>query len=233
MQLELLWNLQSVDSEISRLQRFFEDRTMYKELCRIKREYNGLKDDCSKSCRKLSEDTKLSETLNSELKKMDQKLKESNEGLYRDGVDLKTIGCLQADIESLKRKIDNIEGEVLSLMENIEKLDSDIAGKKSKLSELKSAFENLKKEYTDKDKEVREKIEKLMKNRRCIEEKIDVELVNQYNRIASSGISPVSKVVNGTCTGCSVKLNAMLCEELKKDDCIKYCEHCGRILYSE
>lgn len=232
LQVELLRDLQSVDDEIKGLQRILHDRTMVKELGEIKREYSEQKEGYIGDMRKLSRGRELSQNLDEELKKLDEKLTKSNRRLYGDGVDLKMIGCLQRDIESFKEKIDGIESELLSIMEDNEKLNSEAADKKRRLSELKSSFNSLKSKYTDQDKEVRNRIEELSGKRSGMAERIDRELMRRYDEIAHSVADPVAEVVSGVCTGCGVRLNSMLCAELARDQRILYCEHCGRILYS-
>jgi predicted nucleic acid-binding Zn-ribbon protein len=146
---------------------------------------------------------------------------------------LKEIEYVQKEIENYKRLIDNTEDELLKLMGRDEVLETGIAGNKKRLLELKSMFDVLKKKYTEEDQRNKDEIGSLEKRREDILNEIGSSLADQYSKIAARKSNPISRVDNGICTECGIKLNAMLYDALKKNDCINVCGHCGRILYIE
>jgi predicted nucleic acid-binding Zn-ribbon protein len=232
-QLELLWNLQCIDKEIANIKRRMKDKTVYNQLIKIKNEYDAIKVELDRDTKELNLNTKQKNKLDLDLKQFDQKMKEENEKLYTKGTSLKEIEYVQKEIENNKRTIDGTENELLELMGRDEVLINSTSEYKRRLSELKSMFETLKKTYTEEDERDKNEIGGLEKRREDILKRISGSLVNQYNNIAARKSNPVSRVDNGICTECGIKLNAMLYDALKKNDSINVCGHCGRILYIE
>jgi Zn-ribbon protein, possibly nucleic acid-binding len=233
LQLELLWELQSIDNEIKVIKKNMKDRTAFNRLTEIKNEYTDFREITERYSKELEENIKKSARLNSDLKYLDQKIKDNNEKMYSQGSSLKIVDSLQKEVSAQKGQIDNIENELLKLLERKEWLESETANNRKQMLSLKGEFNSLKKVYTEETDENKIKLESLESKRQGIVKEVDMELISKYNNIVCRKNNPVSPVRNGVCMECGFKLNAILFENLKKGNKINLCDHCGRILYIE
>lgn len=233
IQLELLWALQCIDREIISLKKDTSSKEIYNRLSLIKSEYVRFKAMFEKGVLELDENNKTAQRLNADLKVLDQKVKDNNEKMYDECDSIKIIDSLQTEIDECKLKIDSIENEVLGIIDANERLNKDIGDKKRKLQEIKREFETLKGEYSNRVEENKQRLQELNERRKKLTGEIDHELIKQYDDIASRKNNPVSQVKDITCLECSVKLNAMLYDALKKRNQLCKCDNCGRILYIE
>jgi len=232
LQLELLWNLQKIDSKIKKIKNDQENKQLYNRLCAIRDEYNTKKVLYKEQTEKYEKNKKLIVRLNMDLKHLDERVKENAKRLYVDGSNLKIVENLQKEIDANKKKIEEIEDRLLELMEANEKVESERASVESRMAELKTEFEELKKQYTAECEKNKEDLKALMKNRDELTRELDSSLAMKYHEIASKKSKALSRVAEGICTECGFKLNAILYDKLmhKKNE-ICYCDHCGRILY--
>ena len=231
IQTELIWYLQCNDLEKRKVERSIEDKTCYKKLSDIKKRFEAIKEELTKEAERLDDIDKRILKLNMELKHLDDKLKNSNERLYNEGYDLKSVDKMQKEIENYKDKISMIEDETLSIMDESESLKKSIRRKRSELIKIKNEYDKLKAEYIEEKEKNTMALKDLNKKREEVIKHIDKPLLDKYNALYQRYSDPVSKVDNGICTGCSVKISASLLDVFKRDNCLCYCDYCGRILY--
>ena len=231
LQMELLWNLQIIDKDINKITKELKDKKVYNLLSGIKVDYNLVKETLVKDTKIETENSNRISELNMNLAKLDEKLKDFDKKLYEEDVDIKLIDNIQKEIEVSKKSVDEIENDLLTLIEENEKNIGYSVEKKGKLLQLKTQFETLKKTYSDNIQNNRKDLENLNKRRKNIIKEIDMNLLEEYNNIASKKNTSVSKVTDSICTECGVKLNALLYDTLKKRNEICICDYCGRLLY--
>jgi len=145
----------------------------------------------------------------------------------------KEYEALLIEIANIKKKISEIEEEVLILMEKEEEFI-----KKEKM--LEDEFKKIKDNILKKIENERDKIEGLKKEieakkieRNELAKKIDYKIYNLYEKIRKSkkdGIAIV-KIENGICGGCFMSLPTYIVEKVKRKKEIVQCENCSRILY--
>ena len=231
LQMELLWNLQIIDKDINKITKELKDKKVYNLLSGIKVDYNLVKETLVKDTKIETENSNRISELNMNLAKLDEKLKDFDKKLYEEDVDIKLIDNIQKEIEVSKKSVDEIENDLLTLIEENEKNIGYSVEKKGKLLQLKTQFETLKKTYSDNIQNNRKDLENLNKRRKNIIKEIDMNLLEEYNNIASKKNTSVSKVTDSICTECGVKLNALLYDTLKKRNEMCICDYCGRMLY--
>lgn len=231
LQLELLWTLQCIDNEISRIKKDTRSRELSSRLSEIKSEHAGIKKALEKDISELDANSKMAIRLNVDLKHLDDKVKENEKKLYKEGANIKIIESLQKEIESYKKIIDEKENELLRIIEMDDTTKQSINNKKAKLSLLKKEFDGLKSEYVQNNESKQKELEELNRKKDSVIKEIDGVLVKQYVELSLKRNNPVSRVSSGICTECGVKLNAVLYDKLKKKNEISICDHCGRILY--
>jgi predicted nucleic acid-binding Zn-ribbon protein len=233
LQLELLWKLQEIDQEMNASRMNTKNRETRGRLNEIKKICIGINKDLNSELEEFELAKKKAAKLDIDLKYYEQKIKDDDLKLYKDGLNIKAIDNVQKEIESFKQKADSIEDEILKNMEKCESLKESMEAKKKKLAVYKDEVQTLKEKYMDDSKKSKKSLDELNRKRESIIKEIDPTLIKQYNDIASSKANPVSAVVNGICTECGVHLNALALSELKSDNKVCRCQYCNRILYNK
>ena len=60
---------------------------------------------------------------------------------------------------------------------------------------------------------------------------LDARVRSRYERLASRNTRPVVPVIKGTCYGCFVSVPTALSSDADRNEELRFCDHCGRILY--
>jgi len=63
-----------------------------------------------------------------------------------------------------------------------------------------------------------------------IEAELPENLRRRYQQIEGRGRAVVP-VINGTCYGCFMSIPTAVVHDIQRNDAIRVCDHCGRILY--
>jgi hypothetical protein len=61
--------------------------------------------------------------------------------------------------------------------------------------------------------------------------KVPAHLLERYEALLKRGRSPIAAAERGCCSGCHIRLPAMLGHEIRSALRILVCPHCGRLLY--
>lgn len=231
-EIEKLKKLQDIDSEIfekeGEINLFPEkEKALKREIENIEKEIKETKNDL----KKIQLDRKEKEL---EVKSYEEEKNKLNKQL--DNVKTnKEYEALLIEIANIKKKISDIEEEILILMEKEDEilkkekiLEEELKKKKEyilqKIEKEKIEVENLKKE-----------IEKKRMEREEIVKEIDFSLYNLYEKIRKSKKDNIAivKVENGICGGCFIALPTHIIEKAKRKKEITQCENCSRILYTD
>ena len=145
------------------------------------------------------------------------------------------------EYDALSKEIDLANNTIQTYENEIESFTSEVQSKKDETEELNAQKEILEAELKDKLKELNEimssteKEETDLQNQRTKVLKLTPEddLVT-YNRIrgAKRG-KAVVPIKRGSCSGCYNIVPPQMILQIKKNDKVYLCEHCGRILISE
>lgn len=230
---EILWKLQSIDSEIYAIKGNKNLKQLQKRLVEIKEQYDLLKNTIEQQIKKRDQNRSSIDGLNGELNAVELRLKTDGERLYQKGQSLKAIENIQKEMDAYKDRKDGIENKLLKLMESEEILDESIEKIKKSILSLRNEFNNIKTMYDMEKVKAAERIKELDEQREGIAKQIDEDILKQYSAIACKKSTAVSKVAEGICRECGGRLNAMLYDAVMKGNVINLCEHCGRILYYE
>jgi len=93
------------------------------------------------------------------------------------------------------------------------------------------------KEYSEKDFSEKamgfriKHLEELKQARKEIEEQIDPELYQRYERLNEKYGRPIAPVINGICYGCFIRMPTSIATQSDRNIKIITCENCGRFLY--
>lgn len=233
LQLELLWEIQCIDNEINCISKEMKDKELYKKINEIKQNYSTVKKLLDVENFEVKKKNNEIKALNYELEQLDKKLNDDNKRLYQNGQSMKSIDNLQKEIEAYRLWIDKTENKLIYIMERNEKMAESVKQKYEMLESYKSEMESLRLRYIKDSEKWNEMLIDLNSKRESIKKEVDIRLMKQYDDIALKKHVAVSKVKDGNCVECGMKLNAMLYDRVKKGNNVCLCDNCGRILYME
>jgi len=144
----------------------------------------------------------------------------------------KEYQAILKEIAEIKKTNSRIEDETIECLDKI-----DAAEKVVKEHEKNYAIEkeNINQQKTDLELEVdaqRKLLDGLLSEKNILVEQIDPELMKQYNFIKSQarGIAIV-EVKEAVCLGCNMNIPPQMYNELHRENELKICPHCHRMLY--
>ncbi len=144
----------------------------------------------------------------------------------------KEYRALLTEIEQLKGKIREIEDKILDLMEEAEELEKSIKWRKKKLEKKKQEVETECHRLEEEEAALNHQLEKKEAFKKQLEDKLPLELLEQYNRIKSvrHGIA-LAEAKDGFCQVCHVRLRPQVYYDLRANKSILLCDNCHRFLF--
>ena len=145
--------------------------------------------------------------------------------------DLDGVRALMSEVSKCRDTIAGYEQEMKRLTQEANTNDQRGNSIRTEAARLRSEFENLKAQY---EKEMPAKKAAQEAQRAAADQKaegIDPTLMEHYKRIKKQIVPPLSRLVNGQCSGCNTSLpSAVLHRVRNASDEIVECESCGRII---
>ncbi len=228
-QLELLLELQGVDSELFELTRERESLPGRIESLAAVRERVR-----SESAEKESalEDAKK-ERLRKERELEDVGAKVAD--LKSKQLVIKTneeYAALTHEIEFRQREISDTEDAILRLLEDIERLTTEVEEARAAADEATAQMDREIAELRSKLEELDDAIAVKRDERLRIAMRVDGSVLRRYEGILhSKGDSALARIVDGACSGCYKNLPPQTVIEVKRGNGFVECDGCGRILY--
>lgn len=144
----------------------------------------------------------------------------------------KEYQAILKEIEEIKKASSRIEDETIECLDKIDVAENEVKEKEKEylveekeVNDQKSVFE------ADADSE-RRFLDELLAQRDEISTKINPELIKQYEFVKSCarGIAIV-QVKDCICMGCNMNIPPQMYNELHRENELKTCPHCHRMLY--
>ena len=136
------------------------------------------------------------------------------------------------EIEAVKEERGSIETRILQAMDAADTLEGAIRQKEAALSgeqqRVSDGLAMLKRE----EQEASERKASLESDQARLEAEIPPDLVSEFVRIsrARDGLA-VSRVVDGLCQGCSVRIQPRVIQQVRRNEGMLRCDSCRRFLY--
>ncbi|MDD6050688.1 MAG: C4-type zinc ribbon domain-containing protein [Clostridiales bacterium] len=145
--------------------------------------------------------------------------------------ELEAVRSLMAEVNKCRETIVSYEQEMKRLTQEANTNDQRGNTIRTEAARLRSEFERLKAQY---DKEMPDKKAQQEAQRAAADKKaegIDPKLMEHYMRIKKHITPPLSRLINGQCSGCNTSLpSAVLHRVRNASDEIVECESCGRMI---
>ncbi|MFO8112564.1 MAG: C4-type zinc ribbon domain-containing protein [Desulfosalsimonadaceae bacterium] len=143
------------------------------------------------------------------------------------------------DYQALLKEIDDIhaacsrmEDEMLQCLDDIDAAEARLAEAENMYDGEKTVIEGKKREYEEIAAVEREKLSQLQAKIRKIADMLDPALKGKYDTIKSkSGGVAIVSVNGGICKGCHLNIPPQLYNELHRENELRLCPHCYRMIY--
>ena len=140
---------------------------------------------------------------------------------------------LQEEIDSLGRRITQLEDEELEVMEQVEPVEADLESFRATLAERQAALTDAERVLTEAEADLRAQIAAEEAVRSEAMAPVPDGLLTEYERLRTGrGGIGVARLIGAQCGGCHLTLSAMEAARMRKlpDGEYGHCEECGRIL---
>ena len=144
----------------------------------------------------------------------------------------KDYQALLKEIEDIKTASSLLEDEMLQCLDDIEKADAGLAEAGKRYDEKKAEIDGKNREIEEYGALQQEKLAQLRARALDLAGKLDPKLKKQYYIIKdkSGGVAIVS-VNDAICKGCHLNIPPQLFNELHKENELRLCPHCYRMIY--
>ncbi|MBC2715696.1 MAG: hypothetical protein HF978_10340 [Desulfobacteraceae bacterium] len=228
-QIELLIELQQKEAAVAKVQSELDGLP-----ARIEQIVSGLKEfEAVINSKKegLSELKKVYRSYDAEIQTNQGRITKREEQL-RSVTTNKEYQAILKEVEEIKKASSRIEDETIECLDKIDAAENEVKEKEkeylaeeTEVNQQKAVFE------ADADSE-RRSLNELLSERDKISGKIAPELIKQYEFIKSyaRGIAIV-QVKESICMGCNMNIPPQMYNELHRENELKTCPHCHRMLY--
>ncbi|MCD6585441.1 MAG: hypothetical protein J7K96_06740 [Desulfobacteraceae bacterium] len=228
-QIELLIELQEQEVAVAKIQSEIDGLPV-----KIEQILSGLKEFEEKILIKkesLSELKKLYRSYDAEIQTNQERVKKREEQL-RLVTTNKEYQAILKEIDEIKKTSSRIEDETIECLDKIDSAENDVEEKEAEYLTEAAAMNQQKSVFEADADSGRRSLDKLLAQRDKILTKIEPELIKQYELVNSfaRGIAIV-QVKDCICMGCNMNIPPQMYNELHRENELKTCPHCHRMLY--
>ncbi len=169
--------------------------------------------------------------LDFELEGLNSKSKRSEQRLYSGNVkNPKELSDLQQEIESLGRRREGLEDEILETMILVEDAETEKTAADESLVTITEKWERAMAYFKEEQNELALALHQLMEQRQEQLKMVTADSLKQYENLSSkkNGLAVATLRAN-MCLGCRMTISAVT-ERLARQGQITHCDHCGRII---
>lgn len=228
-QINLLVKLQQKDRVLDRFRR--QIREGPERLQDLEKELEGVEEGVEADKRRIQELKKTQRDYEAEIEDGLAHIRKSRGRLM--GIkNNKEYLALLREIEEAEKGNADKEDRILSCLEELEKLNKELEAKEKGLSAMRDKLESEKTAIAKEIARVQEELSDTEKSREKLVETITPELLSKYEQIkARSGGIAMALVNNATCSECHLGIPPQMYNELQRQDSLKFCPNCQRIIY--
>ena len=136
------------------------------------------------------------------------------------------------EVEGLKQKISTLEEDILISLDAIDSAVKIRDQEQEKARVAQAEFSKNKQQREEELQNLQDRLSTLRKTRESRSERVEASLLQLYLRLIKSrdGLA-VANATGRSCEGCHLTLTPQLYNEVRRNEAIRTCERCGRILY--
>ena len=233
--MDRLLELQELDTSIDRLESRKREIESGAAVAEAQRRADGIEDRVGTLRLALDSIQREEKRIEHDVGSLEQRIAAEEKRLYDGSVaNPKELSSIQAEIANLRKRKSRLEDEELEQMERREEIEGQLPPLEKELAEARDRLEEIRESSKRELVEIGANLEERRANREGIAGGIEGELLDLYEdlRGTKKGIG-VAALRDGVCLGCHEKLPAMAVDRLKKEQGIRRCDNCRRILIIE
>ncbi|MGZ5291611.1 MAG: zinc ribbon domain-containing protein [Actinomycetota bacterium] len=230
--MERVLELQELDTSIDRLEQRRAQLEAGEALAAARRAMELAESRLGELRLALDEVARESSRLEHEIDTMGSKLVAEEKRMYDGSIaNPKELEALQHEIASLKDRRARAEDQLLEQMERREDLDARAATADVEANAARAHLEEVGGDAANELDRIVADVQERRATREALTPELDEELLELYEdlRRQKKGIGAAA-IVDGVCQGCHEKLSAVELDHLKREDGVKRCEYCRRIV---
>jgi len=144
----------------------------------------------------------------------------------------KEYQAILKEIDEIKKTNSRIEDETIEFLDKIDSAETEVKEKEDLYEVEEESINQQISELEAEAKTEKRSLDTLMAERNEIAQKIEPELIKQYDFIKSQARNiAIVEVKNSICLGCNMNIPPQMYNELHKGNVLRSCPHCHRMLY--
>jgi predicted nucleic acid-binding Zn-ribbon protein len=230
LQLQLLIDLQEIDTRIAALER--EAAQLPKDLEAVHERIARARTDLETSKTRLEAAKKSIRAKEKDLEFLATKRAKSEAKLYEVKTN-KEYSAVLVEIDEMKAEKSRVEEEILLLMETQERVATDIRDADGHLQAAESQGQVEEATVRDKLREVEAELAAARARRSDQAVKVTPSLLADYDKLlrVRGGLALAQALPSQTCSGCRMTIRPQALLEIRAQTRLVTCESCGRYLY--
>lgn len=151
--------------------------------------------------------------------------------IYDGSLQTKEIKNYQQKLQKLQEELNLLEDRELELMQVKEDIKQEWEDKKQRLDSMAEEFKELHNVYLQDKEEKKTRAQGLAREIEVLLQEIGEDPLNKYRQLRTRYRNPVGRITRDTCSGCHLGIPFEKIKQLKYQDDIVLCNHCGRMLF--
>ncbi|MFP4193726.1 MAG: zinc ribbon domain-containing protein [Desulfosalsimonas sp.] len=144
----------------------------------------------------------------------------------------KEYQSLLKEIDEIRAANSRLEDASLQCLDDMDSAEKELEKKKQEREARRKEIEEEKQSLDKTVRDLEEHMAQMNRESEGIVEKLDPGLVKQYRQTkARSGGLGLVQVENAVCKGCYLNIPPQMYNELQRDNELKMCPHCHRLIY--
>ncbi|MDE2180266.1 MAG: hypothetical protein KGJ40_05370 [candidate division NC10 bacterium] len=227
--LEQLVQLQALDAEIAVLEAAIA--TIPDQIRMMEQQFVQAKAALDAAAAEVEQLQKLRRQKERDLDEAGREIKKRQGRLYEIKTNQEYSATLK-EVEGLKQKISTLEEEILISLDAIDSTVKLRDQEEQKVRVAQAEFLKNKQQREDELHKLQDRLSIVRKTRESRSERVEASLLQLYLRLLKSrdGLA-VAQATGRSCEGCHVTITPQLYNEVRRNEAIRTCEGCGRILY--
>lgn len=225
-----LYKLQQIDLELDDLEAGSGDlpkeiEQLETQLAEIDSQIAGFENDLTEARKERNEGNMELQELRARTLKLNERLRSVRDNKEYDATtsEIESAEQRTQDLTANLAGIDHREAEAMRGRQNLEKTKEELT---KSIEEKKETLEAIQESSSDEVVEYRKQREEAL-------EQIPGDMLDKYRHVRTAHADAVVKVRKGACAGCYRAVTPQTLVEMRKNEEVFLCEHCGRLLVDE
>lgn len=228
--LRLLYHLQKVDSHLDDVEELKGD--LPETVRNLKKEISELTEKVNKKQHFIDDFVATRNKADNDIKDFEEKLKKYKEQQYQvrnnkeyDAI-TKEIDFAEESVKTLSKQFEDFENQMSVAKSELEEYQSHLNELNETLKERSEELDIVSKETEDEELKYKHEREKILV-------RLSKDILSRYEKIRSGRGKAVSTIRKQSCGGCGNRVPPQHIMEIRRNDKIYLCQHCGRIIVSD